>query len=395
AESYVGVTLWNHAAQPIGLIAVIGRRPLENTSLAEATLKLVAARAAAELERMDADTALRESEEQFHQISGSAQDAIIMMDAAKRISFWNAAAERIFGYPAAEVMGQELHPLITPVSAHAAFLRAFPHFAASGEGALIGKVTEVSALRKGGEEFPVELSLSATRLNRQWHAIGIVRDITARKQAEQKLRDSLAEKEVLMREIQHRVKNNLQMMSALLELQSDYVKDEKVLGYFKDSQQRIQSMALIHEQLYRSDNLAQIDFADFLRGLMDNLCGQFRERCSQVNVRINAQACRLPVDVAIPCGLVVTELVSNAFKHAYPEGRAGELRITLQCSDDGKVALEVADDGVGLPPGLDLRRGKSFGLRVITLMVEEQLHGKLRVESDHGTRVVCEIGVPQ
>ena len=225
--------------------------------------------------------------------------------------------------------------------------------------------------------------------------VGAITDITERKQAEQKLRDSLAEKEVLMREIHHRVKNNLQMMSALLELQSGYVKDEKVLGYFKASQQRIQSMAMIHEQLYRNNDLAQIDFADFLRSLMGNLRGQFRGRCSQVNVRINAQACSLLVDVAIPCGLVVNELVSNAFKHAYPEGRAGELRISLQCSDDGKVALEVADDGVGLPPGLDLRRGKSFGLRVITLMVEEQLHGKLRVESDHGTRVVCEIGVPQ
>ena len=132
----------------------------------------------------------REAEEKFRKISESAQDAIIMMGTDQRISFWNAAAERVFGYTAAEAMGHELHLLITPPAAQAAFARGFQHFHESGEGPVVGKVIEITALRKGGEEFPVELSISATQLNGQWHAIGIVRDITARHRAEKLLREN-------------------------------------------------------------------------------------------------------------------------------------------------------------------------------------------------------------
>ncbi|MFA6921383.1 MAG: PAS domain S-box protein [Gallionella sp.] len=135
-------------------------------------------------EREHKEQALRDSEERFRKITGSAQDAIIMMGADQRISFWNAAAERLFGYSAAEAMGQELHALIVPALAYEQFSLAFPQFLASGEGALIGKVSEVIALRKSGEEFPVALSISAVQLNGQWHAISIVRDISERKLAE-------------------------------------------------------------------------------------------------------------------------------------------------------------------------------------------------------------------
>ena len=138
------------------------------------------------------------AEEKFRKISESAQDAIIMMGADQCISFWNAAAERIFGYTAAEAMGQELHALIVPAPAHTQFSHAFPHFQETGGGALIGKVRELTALRKGGEEFPVELSISATQFGGQWHAIGIVRDITERKQAEEKILATQAELQRLL-----------------------------------------------------------------------------------------------------------------------------------------------------------------------------------------------------
>jgi PAS domain S-box-containing protein len=149
-------------------------------------------------ERKQKELAFQESEDKFRKITGAAQDAIIIMDADKRISFWNSAATRIFGYTAAEAMGQELHALITPASAHAGFAQAFPRFQQTGDGPIIGKVHELAALRKGGEEFLVELSASATHFGGQWHAIGIVRDITERKQAEEALR----EKEHLLSESQ-------------------------------------------------------------------------------------------------------------------------------------------------------------------------------------------------
>ena len=224
---------------------------------------------------------------------------------------------------------------------------------------------------------------------------GVGSDITERKRFEQALQSSLAEKEVLMREIHHRVKNNLQMMSALLELQAGYLQDEEARAYFADSQQRIQSMAMVHAQLYKNQEMAQIDFAAYLRSLVDLLRGQYAERCAQVAIRVDAQACTLPVDTAIPCGLVVTELVANAMKHAFPGNRAGELRIGLRCGGQGKVILEVADDGVGLPAAPEAQGGEGFGMRVVRLMVEEQLHGKLRIQTDHGTCVVCEMEVQQ
>jgi two-component sensor histidine kinase/drug/metabolite transporter superfamily protein YnfA len=218
---------------------------------------------------------------------------------------------------------------------------------------------------------------------------------TERRQAEQALKATLAEKEVLMREIHHRVKNNMQMMSALLELQSGYVQDAQALGYFRDSQQRIQSMALIHEQLYHNKNLAQIDFAAYLNTLVASLRGQYCEQCKQINVRIDAGRCILPVDVAIPCGLVISELVSNVFKYAFPNGEPGELSIAVRLSAGGKLVLEIGDNGVGLPPGFDLNHSNSFGLRVVKRMIEGQLDGKLVIESNHGTKVLCEIGVPK
>jgi len=218
-------------------------------------------------------------------------------------------------------------------------------------------------------------------------------DITARKSAEDGLRASYAEREVLMHEIHHRVKNNLQMMSALLELQAGYVQDEQdeqVRAYFTNSQQRIQSMAMIHAQLYQNNDLAHIDFNIYLRSLVESLRVQYIEL--YVDIKIDAATMIIPVDVAIPLGLVVNELVTNTMKHAFPQCQAGELLIRLRYDDDGEILLEVADNGVGLPAKLSHGGGKSFGMRIVRLMIEEQLNGTLRVESDHGLRVVCEIG---
>jgi PAS domain S-box-containing protein len=218
-------------------------------------------------------------------------------------------------------------------------------------------------------------------------------DITARKCAEDGLRAAYAEREVLMLEIHHRVKNNLQMMSALLELQAGYVQDEQVRAYFTNSQQRIQSMAMIHAQLYQNNDLAHIDFNIYLRSLVESLRVQYIEL--YVDIKIDAATMIIPVDIAIPLGLVVNELVTNTMKHAFTQGQTGELLIRLLYDDEGDILLEVADNGVGLPTKLSHGGGKSFGMRIVRLMVEEQLNGALRFESDHGVRVVCKIGVQE
>lgn len=263
---------------------------------------------------------------------------------------------------------------------------------------------ELRMIKRGGATFWASLDVNIVQAvtddSRLTHVI--LTDISERKQTQIQLEKSLTalqaallEKELLMLEVHHRVKNNLQMMSALLELQSGYVADEKIRGYFKDCQQRIQSMAMIHEQLYHNENISKIDFAAYLHTLLDSLILQYGERCKRIKITIDAAECILPVDIAIPCGLVVNELASNVFKHAFPGDVAGELCVSLRYREPGKLILSVSDDGVGLPPSMDIHNCQSFGLQVIALMVEEQLEGRLSVETsvNHGTRIVCEIGV--
>jgi len=220
-------------------------------------------------------------------------------------------------------------------------------------------------------------------------SINIMEDMERKRQ---QLDASLREKEVMMREIHHRVKNNLQMISALLELQAGYVNDVQLQAIVRDSQQRIQSMAMIHAQLYHNENISRIDFSAYLHMLVDNLRMQLCQPGSRTEILLDVPPCVLQVDTAIPCGLVVNELVSNAMKHAFPDGRAGEIRIKLFTEVEGRIAIEVADNGVGMPANITPKEGAGFGMQVIRLMVEDQLHGKLHISSKEGTQVRCEIG---
>jgi len=221
-------------------------------------------------------------------------------------------------------------------------------------------------------------------------SINIMEDMERKRQ---QLDASLHEKEVMMREIHHRVKNNLQMISALLELQAAHVDNEQVQAVFRDSQQRIESMAMIHAQLYHNENISRIDFSAYLHALVDNLRMQLCEPGSRIDILLDVHPCVLQVDTAIPCGLVVNELVSNAMKHAFPDGRAGTIRVSL-CTDEeaGRIIIAVSDDGVGMPEHITPKEGSGFGMQVIRLMVEDQLHGKLQVSGHDGTQVRCEIG---
>lgn len=336
---------------------------------------------------------LVESEQRYRSLVETAQTIVLVLGVQGTIKYVNPYLEQLTGYRRDEILGKDWFATFLPE-------RDREHMQVVARAVLEGQRTSGivnSILMHDGQERQIEW-FNCRLHDEQGRLTGLLatgQDVTVRLATEQALQSALVEKDVLNREIHHRVKNNLQMISSLLQLQEGYVTDPQSLNYFKETQLRIKSMALIYEQLYHNTNLAQIDFSAYLRSLMDNLGVQFSARSRQVTIRVDAQACILPVDVAIPCGLIVNELVSNVFKHAFPNGRAGEVRVTLKCDDASQVVLEVADDGVGLPPGLDLKSNKTFGLRLLTLMVEKQLHGKLAIESHHGTRVVCEIGVPK
>lgn len=221
--------------------------------------------------------------------------------------------------------------------------------------------------------------------NRELHA-----EVVERQKAERQLKASLQEKEVLLRELHHRVKNNLQVISSLLQLQSRHVKDPRALELFKESQNRVRSMGLIHEKLYRSRDLARIDMADYVRNLTDHLLHSYGFRDDALTLDVAIDDVRLSIDTVVPCGLLIHELVSNALKHAFPE-RRGAIRVELRVGPNGRYTLAVSDDGVGIPETLDYRESDSLGLQLVTALAE-QLDGDVTLDRERGTTFTIVFG---
>jgi two-component sensor histidine kinase/putative methionine-R-sulfoxide reductase with GAF domain/HAMP domain-containing protein len=208
-------------------------------------------------------------------------------------------------------------------------------------------------------------------------------EVQERKRAEEEIKLSLREKEVLLKEIHHRVKNNLQIITSLLNLQSAQIKDPEALLMFRESQARVRSMALIHEKLYQSKDLARIDFAGYVRELMVYLFRSYTVNPDQIQTELDTSDIYLGIDTAIPCGLIISELVTNSMKYAFPDGKRGHLYVGLQELPDGNLVLKVADDGVGFADDFDWRESDSLGLQLVSTLTA-QLHGTMQVSGRNG-----------
>jgi PAS domain S-box-containing protein len=211
----------------------------------------------------------------------------------------------------------------------------------------------------------------------------IMLDIAERKRAEEQIRNSLEEKEILLKEIHHRVKNNLQIISTLLDLQSDSFVDEPPRRFLQECQNRIRSMAMIHEKLYEASDFVSIDFGEYLKSLINSLFITYISD-KRVDLAVEAGEVVLEIDDAIPCGLIVNELVSNSMKYAFPGARTGNLAVRLQVGNDDLITLTVEDNGVGLPTGLDFRATETLGLQLVNLLAR-QLHGEIELVEGPGT----------
>lgn len=212
--------------------------------------------------------------------------------------------------------------------------------------------------------------------------------------SEHTVRMSLKEKEVLLKEIHHRVKNNLQVISSLLNLQARYLSDPDAREIFSESQNRVLSIALIHEKLYQSADLSHVNFTEYASTLLDNLFHTYNAVDREIASAIDVGAVQLPIDLAIPCGLIVNELATNSLKHAFPAGRAGTLQVVLKQRGADRLELLVGDDGIGLPMGLDPRKTQSFGLNLVFTFAE-QLEATVDITRDGGTyfRFLFSVGV--
>ena len=215
-------------------------------------------------------------------------------------------------------------------------------------------------------------------------SVAVLVDITARKQMEEALQASLHEKEVLLQEIHHRVKNNMQVISSLVSLQADTLDNQALRPLFNDLRDQVRTMALVHEKLYQSASLARIDFAEYTRGLLGYLWRAHGDTAAHVRLTLDVQPVALSVETAVPCGLILNELVTNALKHAFRDRADGGVTVALSVLPDGRVCLRVGDNGPGLPAGLDWRTSSSLGLRLVQ-MLTEQINGTVEVTTDGGT----------
>jgi PAS domain S-box-containing protein len=258
---------------------------------------------------------------------------------------------------------------------------------------------EIVHVNRKGKRIPVEVNNHLFKIKGKTVALAISRDITERKKAEKQLKQSLKEKEILVREIHHRVKNNLMVISSLLNLQSAYIKDKESYNIFKESQSRAQSMALIHERLYRSDDLKEINFGEYIETLSTELYRTYITTPDRVNLNMNVEDAKIDINTAVPLGLIVNELVSNCMKHAFPAIESqkpakgafssqanemkGEISISFKKIDD-KFILDVKDNGIGFPDELDFKNTDSLGLQLVNSLVE-QIDGEIDLNVNNGT----------
>lgn len=378
AESYIGVTLWDHAGEPIGLIAVIGRRPLADSRMAEEVLKLAGVRAAGELERQQAEEALRRKTSELENFFEINLDLLCIADTDGYFRKLNPEWEHTLGYPLPELEGKRFLDLVHPADLPAT-LEAVAQLAAQQK--VINFVNRYRC-KDGSYRWIEWRSVPAQEL-----IYAAARDITARKETEQALQAALEREKILQRDIYHRTKNHLAQVSGLLNLQSEDLRDPWDIEIFNEVQNRIYSMSTLNEFLYRSDDLLQVNFEEYVNRLTAHLSEAYRPQEVEFIVEIEAQPpIALHASLASPCGLILTELISNAIKHAFEPGQIGRVTIGMRRAAGG-YELSVSNTGKTFPKDADWRQSQSMGTQLLLLLVE-QIKGEIKLEQNGATRFI-------
>lgn len=340
-------------------------------------------------DRKRIEQALQESEERLKILFQFAPDAYFLHDLEGRFLDFNKAAAELLGYKKDEIIGERfmslnmMHPDDISKAAEVGKKNA--------EGIAVGP-DEYTIIRKDGKEIPVEIVTHPVKIRNKTVVLSIARDVTDRKQAEAQIQKSLREKEVLLKEIHHRVKNNLSTVSGLLGLQSKYLEDEQARNLCKESQNRIMSMARIHEKLYQSDDLGSIDFGRYIRSTTDELLKIYKTDQNNINIHLDVDPITFPIHIAVPCGLIINELVTNSLNHAFPESgeNDGIIMISLKSIGQNTIEMRIKDNGMGITEDLDSFESKSLGLRLVKLLAEEQLNGNVEIRNKSGTTFIIQ-----
>lgn len=326
-------------------------------------------------ERARIEKELRSTRAKADVLVSNAPDGILMIDENGLLTGMNPAAESLFAAGSSQIEGKPLSTLLLSPDENenaANFLerclaRRGPH------------TVEAQGLTSAGVKFPVELSITTFDMGAEHLCLAFVRDIRGRKKDEEAIRASLREKEALLTEIHHRVKNNLQIISSLLSLQGRKLDDERSKEAIQESQQRVKSIALIHELVYQSGFLSRIDFSIYAKQLVARLM-TVSDPSNRIVLEFDGHETFLNLDTAIPSGLILNELVCNTLKHAFPDNRPGKIFLQILEADDAIVHLTVGDNGVGFGPGISYQNSSSLGFKLISSLIK-QLDANLDVQS--------------
>jgi PAS domain S-box-containing protein len=343
-------------------------------------------------ERLRQEQSAHQSEAMFRAVVENAPDGMVMVDTAGRIVMVNRAMERLFGWQRADLIGQRIEVLI-PAEVRHSHVGLRESFMGDSQRAHAGQRHDMGqrlrrvlhGQRLDGSQFPVEVSLNTVRTEAQVHVLATVVDITERQAAHAALAQALAEKTALLQEVHHRVKNNLQVISSLLSLQLRKA-GESAREALTESQHRVKVMALIHQMLYEQGDFSRVPLASYLRKLVALLRDSAASNRVALVLELNAAADRVSLGLqhAVPCGLLVNELVTNALKHAYPAPQTGVVRVSLMAEPGGRARVLVADEGVGLPPDMVIGEGDSLGFQLIPVLAQ-QMGARLQWRREAGT----------
>jgi PAS domain S-box-containing protein len=330
-------------------------------------------------------TERKRAEERFKQVAESAGEWIWEVDRNGLYTYSNHVVEKILGYSPEEIVGKKYYYDFFEPGTRTQLKEKV--IAAFNEKKPFRDVIYANIHKMGHIVF---LETSGTPvLGEKGDFLGyrgVDTDITERKLAEEHLRKSLREKEILLRELHHRTKNNLQVISSLLDLHSINIEDKNILNIIKEVQHRIKSIALVHEKLYHAKDLSDVNLRDYITDFAHALLKSYEGIKGRISLKVGVvDDIFLSLDTITPCGMIISELVSNSLKYAFPDGRKGKITIECHSLGDGEVKLRICDDGIGLPKGLDFRNTKSLGFKLICNLAETQLRGTVEQESRKGT----------
>ncbi len=331
-------------------------------------------------DRKRAEVELYKTQQLLQSILDNFPGAIYVLDKEDRHILVNRHIEKIVSQTNAELSGKTIHDVLEPDFA--------ARISASNKQVFeSGMPLELEAVVPQADGLHTYITMRFLLFNEQnlaYAVCGISLDITDRILAEMQLQESLKEKELLLKEIHHRVKNNLQVVASLLNLQKRTIADPAIAQLFEDSKNRVYSMAMIHERLYQSKQLNQVNLGKYLKDLVNELAQSNDIKSKHIHFQVNTDAIDVNIETAMPCGLIVNELVTNAIKYAFPNCERGQVLLECRRTSDGQILLTVSDTGVGIPAHIDLKKATSLGLRITTNLVR-QLKGTVEIDTSNGT----------